>query len=200
MILSESPFITFVDCSLPRDMLQSLLDVKDFAPAQVFKPSFLKKTFISDGRKSYTALLDDSNFSQVKHHLLNFIMKTYGHQYSIEQAEPLQITQYDTGGEYKVHTDYFYEYSFHHYRKLIPNAKHLATKKDRIATIILYLNDDFEGGTTDFPKLKISVKPVTGNILYFTYPEKNDAAQKTLHAGTVVTKGTKKILTLWIKE
>jgi prolyl 4-hydroxylase len=57
-------------------------------------------------------------------------------------------------------------------------------------TVLIYLNDDFEGGTTsfyspDFEKL-FSITPKTGRVLCFDIDE--------FHKGDVVTKGTK----MWI--
>ena len=49
-------------------------------------------------------------------------------------------------------------------------------------TFMIYLNDDFEGGSTDFEN-EISIQPKTGNALVFLHPLR--------HIGTRVTKGVK---------
>lgn len=49
-------------------------------------------------------------------------------------------------------------------------------------TFMIYLNDDFEGGSTDFES-DISIQPKTGSALVFLHPLR--------HIGTRVTKGVK---------
>jgi prolyl 4-hydroxylase len=72
---------------------------------------------------------------------------------------------------------------------------------DRIATFLLYLNDDFDGGELDFPKVGLSHKGKTGDALYFTHV---DAAGKpdrlSLHAGLPITRGEKWVFSQWIHD
>ncbi|CAN7642230.1 prolyl hydroxylase family protein [Acidovorax sp. LjRoot194] len=51
-------------------------------------------------------------------------------------------------------------------------------------TLLVYLNDDFSGGTTDFREF--AVAPRTGSALLFVHD--------TWHEGTAVTEGTKYVL------
>ena len=37
----------------------------------------------------------------------------------------------------------------------------------RFMVVLLYLNDDFEGGETDFTQFKVMVKPKRGNMVLF---------------------------------
>lgn len=50
-------------------------------------------------------------------------------------------------------------------------------------TVIVYLNEEFEGGETNFLDLELSVKPKRGMALLFAHP--------MLHEGCVVTSGRK---------
>jgi prolyl 4-hydroxylase len=70
----------------------------------------------------------------------------------------------------------------------------------RIATCILYLNDNFSGGETEFPKTGITVVPKTGKLLFF-YNTHRDGTEieESLHAGKDVISGDKWIATLWIR-
>lgn len=102
--------------------------------------------------------------------------------------EKLQFQRYDVGQEYMHHYDYFNH----------PGTKHITN--DRIATMITYLNDDFEGGNTYFVKLGLSVQPVKGSTLYFEYKYINELNRQTEHAGMPVTKGQKMIATSWIRR
>ena len=52
-----------------------------------------------------------------------------------------------------------------------------------LLTFMIYLNDDFEGGETNFLELDVSIKPRTGSALLFQHP--------ILHEGAEVTAGRK---------
>jgi prolyl 4-hydroxylase len=66
---------------------------------------------------------------------------------------------------------------------------------------LLYLNDDFEGGQTDFPTWKLTVIPQTGSIISWRNMKENGELEKdSLHAGLPVTKGVKYILIVWVRE
>ncbi|WP_428911971.1 2OG-Fe(II) oxygenase [Niallia sp. Krafla_26] len=105
-----------------------------------------------------------------------------------EHGEGLHILNYKPGQEYKEHVDYF-----------TPKSK--VVKNNRISTLVLYLNDVEEGGTTFFPKLNLTVCPQKGMAVYFEYfyidPLLNEL---TLHAGTPVIKGEKWIATQWMRR
>jgi len=67
-------------------------------------------------------------------------------------------------------------------------------------TILVYLNDDFEGGTTWFPELGIEIQPKKGRALLFpNIDEDRYPLLYSAHAGTPVTQGTKYALNIWIK-
>lgn len=106
----------------------------------------------------------------------------------IEHGEGLHILNYKPGEEYKEHLDYF-----------APTSK--AASNNRIATLVLYLNDVEEGGETVFPKLNFTVNPKKGMAVYFEYfynePLLNEL---TLHSGAPVTKGEKWIATQWMRR
>lgn len=55
-----------------------------------------------------------------------------------------------------------------------------------LITLLLYLNDDFEGGTTELIGLNESIVPKAGMMLLFDH--------KILHSGQPVTSGTKYVL------
>ena len=63
-------------------------------------------------------------------------------------------------------------------------------RQDRYFTVVCYLNEDFEGGGTTFPKLNYAVMPRAGKAVIFpsTY----------LHSAEPVTRGEKYILVSWL--
>jgi prolyl 4-hydroxylase len=72
---------------------------------------------------------------------------------------------------------------------------------DRIVTLLLYLNDDYDGGELDFPKVGFKVKGAKGDAVYFAHI---DAAGRpdplSLHAGLTIRRGEKWVLSQWIHD
>ena len=75
----------------------------------------------------------------------------------VKNQETPHFVKYENGGEYKLHFDYFNP-------KSEAYAENVAKGGQRIFTSILYLNENFDGGETDFPKLGTKVKPSTGAV------------------------------------
>jgi len=71
----------------------------------------------------------------------------------------------------------------------------------RYATFLIYLNEGFEGGETDFPKKNKQVKPVTGKgALFFNLNNTYDNIRETsLHAGLPPKTGEKWMCNKWIR-
>lgn len=111
----------------------------------------------------------------------------------VEHGEPIQILHYMPGAEYKPHFDYFDP-------KLSGNEKVLAMGGQRIATLIMYLNDVESGGSTVFPDIGLDVLPHKGNAIFFAYSsERGELDNRTLHGGSPVASGEKWIATKWIR-
>ena len=55
-----------------------------------------------------------------------------------------------------------------------------------LLTLLLYLDEDFEGGETEFPEQGETIAPRAGNALWLQHA--------VLHAGKPVTRGTKHLL------
>jgi len=99
------------------------------------------------------------------------------------QGEPLQVLRYRPGGVYKPHFD------------AIPGFAN-----QRILTMLVWLNADYEGGETMFMKIGLKLKGRAGDALLFrnALPDGTrdpDAA----HAGLPVTGGEKLIASRWIR-
>jgi len=113
-------------------------------------------------------------------------------RWPVENGEGLQILHYRPGAEYKPHHDYF-----------DPNEPGTPTilKRggQRVATIIMYLNDPIKGGGTTFPNIGLEVAPKRGNAVFFSY-EKAHPSSGSLHGGAPVIEGEKWIATKWLRE
>jgi prolyl 4-hydroxylase len=112
----------------------------------------------------------------------------------VDHGEGLQVLRYGVGAEYRAHFDYFPP-------SQTGSAVHMARGGQRVATLVLYLNDVGAGGETFFPDAGVSVAPKRGGAVYFRYM--NGARQLdplSLHGGAPVLEGEKWIMTKWVRE
>ncbi|XP_015747856.1 PREDICTED: probable prolyl 4-hydroxylase 10 [Acropora digitifera] len=71
-------------------------------------------------------------------------------------------------------------------------------KRDRFATILVYLRDVEEGGETKFPQLGISVKPRMGlALIWNSMNSKGECDPTSIHNAAKVVKGHKFIIQRW---
>jgi prolyl 4-hydroxylase len=112
----------------------------------------------------------------------------------VAHGEGLQILRYGTGGQYTPHFDYFPPND--------PGSRvHTANGGQRISSLVIYLNDVEDGGSTVFPELKLTVGPKKGAAVYFEYCNSRDQVDPlTLHGGMPVLKGEKWIATKWMRQ
>jgi len=93
--------------------------------------------------------------------------------------EPFPMMKYSPGDYFNWHTDL---------------TGGFATQ--RIATMIMYLNDDFEGGATCFQHLGLKIQPKRGSALVYYYTP----TEPLVHCGNAVTSGTKFILNAFVRN
>jgi prolyl 4-hydroxylase len=110
----------------------------------------------------------------------------------IENGEGLQVLHYQPGAEYQPHYDYFDE-------KHASTAGILKRGGQRVGTFIVYLNTPTRGGATTFPDVKLAVKPVQGQAVFFSY-DKPDPSTLSLHGGAPVLEGEKWVCTKWLRQ
>ena|SRR5688572_24558316 len=111
----------------------------------------------------------------------------------LRQFEALTVLHYDLGEEITEHYDF-----------VDPNlpsyAQEIAQQGDRVVTLLVYLNDDYQGGETAFPRLDISHKGSRGEGLFFVNSEHRRADTRTLHAGRTPIGGEKWIVSQFIRD
>jgi hypothetical protein len=111
----------------------------------------------------------------------------------VEAMEATSILHYDVGEEFSRHYDFLQV-------KAPGHAKLVAKHGQRVLTFLLYLNDDFEGGETEFPELNWRFKGRKGDALFFWNVDPKGAPDfGTLHAGLAPTRGEKWLLSQWIR-
>jgi hypothetical protein len=80
-------------------------------------------------------------------------------------------------------------------------AGEIARNGQRMITFLVYLNDDYDGGETDFPRLGIHYKGRTGDGLFFVNTLPDQAPdRRTLHAGRPPLKGEKWLVTQFVRS
>ena len=108
--------------------------------------------------------------------------------------EPPAVLHYSPGEEFTPHFDYL--------NPSVPGqAAELQRGGQRIATFLTYLNDGYEGGETDFPRLNYRFKGRAGDALVFGNVDPSGAPDpRTMHAGLPPTSGEKWLLSQWIRD
>ncbi len=108
--------------------------------------------------------------------------------------EPMEVLHYSGGETYKPHIDFFH-----------PSRpgydKEMQLRGQRVKTCLVYLNSNYQGGETEFPKLGIKFRGESGEALVFDNVGTDGAGDmNTLHTGLPVTRGEKWLLSQWIRE
>lgn len=102
----------------------------------------------------------------------------YAKKHNINQlihTEGYDMLKYSAGQEYKAHYDG-------------------STASARAVSVIIYLNDDYEGGELEFVNFELKIKPPAGSLFIFpsNYPYS--------HIAHPVTSGTKYALVTWLHD
>lgn len=80
-------------------------------------------------------------------------------------------------------------------------AQEISTRGQRTDTFLIYLNDDFDGGETQFPLIGYSYVGGKGDALLFRNVDASGAPdQGTMHVGMPPTSGQKWLFSQWIRE
>jgi len=112
-----------------------------------------------------------------------------------KNAEDLQVVKYPEGGYYREHHDSCCDDK--------PECEDFVKKSgQRVLTILIYLNDAFEEGSTRFPTLNLDIKPPKyGGVVFHPLEDSGNRCHPyALHTGTNVKSGTKYICNIWVRE
>ena len=104
---------------------------------------------------------------------------------SAAKVEDLQVVCYAPGEYYKAHLD---------------EISGRGNKLIRAWALLVYLNDDFEGGETYFESIGLSIKAETGKALLFPLLNEDLRTHRlSLHAGQPVSSGKKYACNIWLR-
>lgn len=115
----------------------------------------------------------------IEHLYNNQLIDTY--KQTIKHVEPPQFLCYNVGGKYDLHNDS---------EDYVDNKLQRVCERD--VTILIYLNDDYEGGELEFPDWGVRFKPKIGTLIAF--PSYIDFSHR-VHS---ITSGQRYNLVSWI--
>ena len=104
-----------------------------------------------------------------------------------------KLLHYSPGEQFALHADFI--------EARTPDLAHeLAARGQRAATFLIYLNEGYEGGATQFPRLDWQYRGGRGDALLFSNVDAGGAPDyDTVHAGMPPTSGEKWVLSQWIR-
>lgn len=112
-----------------------------------------------------------------------------------EHQETLQVAMYEPNGKFNEHYDACVD----------PDPKSCEIMNhgsgERRATLLVYLNDDFGGGETEFVDMGVKIKPEKGKgILFWDTDDDEKIIPESKHRGNPVLNGHKWICTKWVHQ
>ena len=180
-VVSEQPLARLFERLLTPAECAYLIGVAEplFRPSMVYDKSgqTVRDPIRTSDGAGFNWLLEDP----VIHAVNRRIAKATGTTY--DQGEALQVLRYIPGQEYRPHFDFLE-----------------GVDNPRPWTALIYLNEDYGEGATQFVETGVQVRGATGDVLLFRN-EGPDGLREPLakHAGMPVTSGTKYLATRWIR-
>ncbi len=112
----------------------------------------------------------------------------------MQNMEAPAVLHYEVGQEIVNHYDFVDPET--------PNyEREIAERGERVITFLLYLNDDYSGGETDFPRLNVNHKGSAGEGLYFVNALPGGGPDRRMqHAGRPPTRGEKWVVSQFIRN
>jgi len=118
------------------------------------------------------------------------------HDVSPQCCEVPQLIQYRVGQLYRPHLDFNSNPARSNQDPLFENSG------QRVISMVVYLNEDFEGGKTNFTELEgVSVTPVKGSVAsWWNKNQEGEMDTNTRHESMKITRGVKYAMSIFIRE
>lgn len=191
-IFNPYDWIAFYPHAIPEQQLDQLNKVPEMSIDAPTRASYGHKYDGTEKQEDSTRLtnwytMHPALYAQLEKSFTDFaknvILPRYGLK-KFKSFEDIQFLSYPIGGHYTVHNDSEY---------FNPDLNKWERVAPRDISIIMYLNDDFEGGELEFPALGLTIKPQKGLII--TFPSYCEFP----HRVKPVTKGERNALVTWIQ-
>jgi len=115
-------------------------------------------------------------------------------QVPLRQLEAATVLHYKGSEQIRNHFDFIDPGSPHY-------AEQIHQRGDRIITFLLYLNDNYEAGETEFPEAGVKHKGTRGDGLFFVnVGDDGKPDLRTVHAGLPPSEGEKWVITQFIRN
>ena len=194
-VLSDSPPVRSVRGLIPAQACAWVIEQSEarLAPAELYDPVTGKPVPGTETRLNRIA-----NFSLTDTCLLNILIQarmSTAVGIPFHMMEPFAVLHYAVGEEYGEHVDYL--------DPAIPAyAREMQRSGQRVATCLIYLNEGYEGGQTEFPQLGVSFKGGRGDALIFfsADPATGRPDPRAVHAGRTPTSGQKWLLSQFFRN
>lgn len=137
----------------------------------------------SDNRRT-----ESVSINEISGEMLNIFMDIYTQRLApfygvdFEWFERPQILRYRAGGRYDPHADA---------DDLNPETNIWMRVQDRDISVLLYLNEDYEGGKLSFERLGFSIQPKAGMLIAFP------SDHRYVHAARPTTAGIRYVIVSW---
>jgi predicted 2-oxoglutarate/Fe(II)-dependent dioxygenase YbiX len=176
-------YVTVIPNCIPNELIQYFLSLRteDTSPATIGYSDNQKPNL--DYRVTNWINLPPETIQNTEQSIENLYNNRLIHIYrqAIKHIEPPQFLYYNEGGKYNLHND----------SEDFVNGK-LKRVCERDVTLLIYLNDDYEGGELEFPDWSCKFKPKAGTLIAFpSYIEFS-------HKVHPVTSGKRYNLVSWI--
>jgi len=193
-IRSDEPRVSTFDNLVRPEICELLISfaADRLERARVYEPARRQEAVVS--HRSNTVAVFGVDSVEVVHVLLQARMAA-ACGLSERCMEAPSVLHYSPGEEFRDH------YDFVDPRVSADYAGEIARNGQRVVTFIVYLNDDFDGGETAFPKLDFEHKGRRGGGIYFVnaLPDLSPDL-RMLHAGRPPTRGEKWIVSQFIRD
>lgn len=112
--------------------------------------------------------------------------------FPVSGFEDSSILHYDVGEQYSAHYDFF--------AATPAFAQEIAVGGQRVLTFLVYLNEEFGGGETEFPMIARRYKQPKGGALFFwNVGPDGQPDRRSLHAGLPPASGEKWLFSQWVR-
>ena len=191
-ILSASPRIATVEGFAPAAACAWIIEAtrSKLVPARVYDADTggARQASVRTNREHHYSIADSDMVLAL---IRSRIARVTGLQ--VPSMEASVVLHYTVGQEFMPHYDFLST-------SLPGYAKEVAERGQRVLTFLLCLNQDYEGGETDFPALGRRYRGHTGNALFFWNVEPDGSPdRRTLHAGLPPKQGEKWMLSQWVR-
>ena len=191
--LHDTPRVCLFENLIPAEICRWLVDVSsDRLDRALVYDAVAGKDYANKNRTNSWAQFDLMS-SELIHLLVQHRMAAAS-GFPLHNMEATAILHYAVGEEITNHFDFV--------DPDIPNyEQEIARNGQRVMTFLIYLNDDYDHGETEFPKLRVSHKGCRGEGLYFINALDDGSPDlRTVHAGRPTANGEKWIVSQFIRN